>query len=60
MGLVRVITASLIAASITGGALASPAAATDEITDNAVGTYEIHCSATSSAIWVATPCDDED
>lgn len=59
MGLVQVITASLIAAGVTGGALASPAAATDEITENAVGTYEVHYSGTSSAIWVATPCDDD-
>lgn len=61
MGLARSITASLIAASVTGGALASPAAATDEITENAVGTYEVHYnSATASALWVVTPCDDDD
>lgn len=61
MALVRSITASLIAASIIGGALASPAAATDEITENAVGTYEVHySSATASALWVATPCEDDE
>lgn len=60
MGLPRVITASLIAAGVASVALASPAAATDEITENAVGTYEVHYnSATASAIWVATPCEDD-
>lgn len=59
MGLERVMAASLVAASLIGGVAASPAAATDEIAENAVGTYEIHYSATYSAIWVATPCDDD-
>lgn len=59
MRLTWLTTASVITAAVTGVGLAAPAFATDDITQNAVGTYEVHFKQWSAwNVWVANPCDD--
>jgi hypothetical protein len=52
--------ASVLATGMVGVGLAGPAAATDDITQNAVGTYEVWMKnqPTSSVFWAVDPCDD--
>lgn len=49
---------SPVAASVLAVALAGPASATDEYTQNAVGTYEVRYP-WGDYTWVVTPCKDE-
>ncbi|WP_445169178.1 hypothetical protein ACTXG7_07540 [Mycolicibacterium sp. Dal123E01] len=49
---------ALLLANITAVGLAAPAVATDDITQNALGTYQMAYSWGPST-WVATPCDDD-
>ena len=51
-------TASLLAASIVAIGLAGPASATDETTQNAVGTYGVKYP-WGIYTWVAAPCEDD-
>ena len=56
MGPNRIVTA-LLAASVCAVGLAGPAFATDEITQNAVGTYEFEGKSVGTRTWNAVPCD---
>ena len=53
------IVATVVAASVAAVGLASPAFATDEITQNAVGTYEFQGKSVGKRSWTATPCADD-
>ena len=52
--------ASVLATSVAGLGLAGPAAATDDITQNAVGTYDVLLGnqTTPTVFWAVDPCDD--
>ena len=53
------IASAAVAASLAAVGLAGPAFATDEITQNAVGTYEFEGKSVGKRIWTATPCADD-
>lgn len=55
----RGIATTVAAASIAAVGLATPALATDEITQNAVGTYEFEGKSVGKRVWTATPCADD-
>jgi hypothetical protein len=61
MRLAWFVSASVVAAGVAGIGWAGPAAATDDITQNAVGTYDVYYKnqTTSSAFWAINPCDDD-
>ncbi|MCI4673474.1 hypothetical protein [Candidatus Mycolicibacterium alkanivorans] len=61
MKLTRFAMASVLATSVVGVGLAGPAAATDDITRNAVGTYDFlfKNQSTATVFWAADPCDDD-
>ena len=50
---------AVVAASVAAVGLAAPALATDEITQNAVGTYEFEGKSIGKRTWTATPCADD-
>lgn len=56
MQLGRIVTA-VLAAGIGAVGLAGPATATDDITENALGTYKVDYTY-GSYIWTAVPCED--
>ncbi len=51
------IATAVVAASVSAVGLAGPAIATDEITQNAVGTYEFQGKSVGKRTWIADPCD---
>ncbi len=55
----KAIASAAVAASVAALGLAGPAFATDEITQNAVGTYEFEGKSVGKRIWTATPCQDD-
>lgn len=59
MKLTWMATASVVASNVVFGGLAAPALATDGITQNAIGTYEVHFKQWKAwNLWVVNPCDD--
>lgn len=59
MKLGRSVKALLLATTIAGVAAPATASATDDITQNAVGQYELHYkNSTAVSYWFASPCDD--
>lgn len=55
----KVIATAVATASVAAVGLAGPAFATDQITQNAVGTYEFKGKSVGKRIWTATPCADD-
>jgi hypothetical protein len=55
------VTASVLATTAAGVGLAGPAAATDDITMNAVGTFDVYYGSQteSNVFWGVAPCDDD-
>ncbi|TDO08267.1 hypothetical protein EV580_5839 [Mycobacterium sp. BK086] len=61
MKLARLVTASVLAANVAAVGLAGQAAATDDITMNAVGVYDLlfKNQTKASAFWVVSPCEND-
>lgn len=56
MGPKGIVTA-VVAASAAAVGLAGPAIATDQITQNAIGTYEFEGKSVGKRTWIAAPCE---